>query len=265
MSQTVGTVNHDELWLRCPECGDSQSNPNKGHLSINLRKGVFHCVRCSYGGSLTIKQVFDLMAIYDLGSVRSAIPHELIPVNQGAGSTRFSALPRYSYVDELNQTWDVFSVRDPVHDEQVGQYLRFQEQSLLFGETGLGYVGNHLKSSPDRPLRLVEGPYDVLSSQDVCCFGFIRRSQINLLKGHVLLLCPDGDVWEDQQLRERMTKILTWSLNANSLHVVGLEMIPDGLDPDECHPTDRLYVDRNTLLRRLSQRRVTIDLGRYMQ
>jgi hypothetical protein len=40
--------------------------------------------------------------------------------------------------------------------------------------------------------------------------------------------------------------------------IVGLEMIPDGLDPDECHPSDRLFVPRNDLLRRITSRRITI-------
>lgn len=267
MSQTVGTVHGQELWLRCPECGDSQHHPNKGHLSINLAKSVFHCVRCGYGGQLSSKQMLELVIRYDVGSLQAPQPHTQVATSPEPGANRYSALKRQRHTDDDGVIWDVFEVRDPVHNERVGQYLRHEKTSLIFGESGLGYVGDTLISSPSRPLRLVEGPYDVLDRQDVCCYGFLGSRHLTMLRGHFVVLCPDGDVWQDDLLRRRMMSLLRWSINSpQAPTVLGLEMIPDGLDPDECHPTDRLYVERATLLRKIttSVRRSSIDLARYM-
>lgn len=257
MSQTVGSIKGHELWIRCPECGDTQRNLNKGHLSVNLIKGVFYCVRCTYSGVLSPKQVLDLAARYDMGSIAETIRPEAPEVDEEAGSPRFSALKRWNYVDPDWQTWDVFEIRDPKHNEATGQYFRLGSSSLIFGEIGLGWVGSQpLISSQSSPLRLVEGPYDVLGPQDVCCYGFLRTQALKLLVGHYVLLCPDGDVWEDDLLREKMGKVMKWCFSSpKSPWIVGLEMIPDGLDPDECHPSDRLLVPRNDLLRKMITRR----------
>lgn len=41
----------DEKIYRCPFCGDSQ-NPSKGHLYVNLQKGVYYCHKCHKGGTV---------------------------------------------------------------------------------------------------------------------------------------------------------------------------------------------------------------------
>lgn len=251
MSQTVGSVKGQELWLRCPDCGDTHRNPHKGHLSVNLTKSVFYCVRCGYSGSLTTRQLLELAIRYDLGALASVpASHVIESVEETAGSPRFSALKRQHYTDSSDVTWDVFEIRDPIHNEQVGQYLRNGSQSLIMGESGLGWVGDRLISSADQPLRVVEGPYDVLERRDVCCYGFLRSQILKQLRGHYVLLCPDGDVWQDEFLREKFKRFLSWALHSpKAPEVIGLEMLPDGKDPDECHPADRLFVPRSRLLR----------------
>ena len=263
MSQRAGTVKNGELWLRCPECGDSQRNLQKGHLSVNLAKSVFYCVRCAYAGVLTPKQSFDLACRYDIDFPTEESP-EAPHVEPTAGTTRFSALRRWHYSDDSWNTWDVFDIRDPRHNEDVGQYFRLGSTSLIFGESGLGYCGSSLISTANSPIRLVEGPYDVLSDRDVCCYGFLRSQALKLLRGHFVTLCPDGDVWQDDLLRQRFMKTVKWSLNTNqSPTIMGLEMIPDGKDPDECHESDRLLVKRDQLLQRLSMRQ-PINLRSYL-
>ena len=42
-------VSYEEYLGRCPFCGDSQ-NPEHGHLYLNIKKGVYYCVRCGEGG-----------------------------------------------------------------------------------------------------------------------------------------------------------------------------------------------------------------------
>ncbi|AEG14507.1 DNA primase [Desulfofundulus kuznetsovii DSM 6115] len=41
----------DERIYRCPFCGDSTKHPNKGHLYVNARTGVFKCHRCGEEGN----------------------------------------------------------------------------------------------------------------------------------------------------------------------------------------------------------------------
>ncbi len=41
----------NEIIYRCPFCGDSQKNPNKGHLYINKRANQFKCQRCGQTGN----------------------------------------------------------------------------------------------------------------------------------------------------------------------------------------------------------------------
>jgi hypothetical protein len=263
MSQRVGTLKDHELWLRCPECGDSQNNPNKGHLSVNILKAVFYCVRCGHSGVLSVQQALQIAARFDIevGNETTAEPKE---IEENAGSTRYSCLKRWHHMDTDWNTWDVFEIRDPTHNEVVGQYFRLGQASLISGESGLGYCGSTLISSANSPLRLVEGPYDVLGPQDVCCYGFLRTQALKLLRGHFVTLCPDGDVWQDELLRARFVKVMQWCFrDSRSPEIVGLEMIPDGKDPDECHPTDRLFVPRHKLLRKINTTN-KYDLGRYL-
>jgi hypothetical protein len=254
MGQRVGSVERGELWARCPACGDSKRNPHKGHLSINIRKSLFYCVRCGYGGKLTVQQSLELAFQYDDYSITIDQPMIQVDVEEGAGSHRFSALQRSHHLDEYGRKWDLFTMRDPIWDEPVGQNLRCGKRSITVGERGMAWpISGYLVSTEENPLRIVEGPYDVLQPQDVCVFGLSAFSSVRKLKGHYIILCPDGDVWEGEALTERMYHLICQLLLDSHCGpvVMGLEMIPDGLDPDQCKVEDRLFVSREELMRRV--------------
>src|SRR6185369_6862850 len=56
----AGTVTSNNLALRCPFCGDSETSPNRAHFSVNLTSGLFHCFRCQASGKLTTGQLLEL-------------------------------------------------------------------------------------------------------------------------------------------------------------------------------------------------------------
>lgn len=252
MSQQVGKIKNGELWVRCPECGDSQRNRNKGHLSINLGKGLFYCVRCGYGGQLTVKQSFQLATLYDEFDAK-VTDYSPVWTAAGPGIDRFSALERWNHVDEAGHLWDLFLMRDPLYNEPIGQYMRWGKKSIISGEHGFGWVGQgDLLSTPSRPIRIVEGPYDVLTEQDVCAFGFSSFGAVKKLVGHSVIICPDGDIWQDTALTEQMIKLVKKLVVPPGPTLVGVEVIPDGLDPDTCPLDKRKFVSRETLLQRIA-------------
>jgi hypothetical protein len=142
-------------------------------------------------------------------------------------------------------TWDAFSMRDIRDAGQVGLHLRRPNSSFNFGERGFGWVGERAPtSSPQRPLRIVEGPYDVLEVNDVCVFGSITDQTLLDLRTHFLILTPDGDVWLDKKKRFKFLKLLVDPRILISDAIMGIEYLPDGLDPDEVLPEERGFIPR---------------------
>ena len=55
--------NSSNISANCPFCTDAGKSPDwKHHLQINIEKGVCHCFRCDYGGTL-IKLVRDVSGV----------------------------------------------------------------------------------------------------------------------------------------------------------------------------------------------------------
>jgi hypothetical protein len=105
----------------------------------------------------------------------------------------------------------------------------------LWGFSGYSYPGApyDLLSTPDAPLRFVEGPYDVLTPKDVCFFGIPSLSKISkFFKEHYFILVPDGDLWTDQA-RFRILKALVDQLIKKDYGLLGIQFIPKAQDPDE--------------------------------
>lgn len=107
-----------------------------------------------------------------------------------------------------------------------------------------------LTSNSDKPLRLVEGPYDALTDRDVCLFGFFSRGRCldPLFRGQYVILCPDGDVWQKPGLKQRFSQLLRSLLdNASGVYVVGVELLTGGADPDEVPIKERVLVPHDEL------------------
>lgn len=171
-------------------------------------------------------------------------PTSSAPVNEwvralvpGPASPRPSALDRY-HIDDF----DAFLSRDGA-GQTVGVALRRRGEHRFHGQRVLGWVGDVLLSRPHDPLRLVEGPYDVLTPRDVCAFGFPTSAAWAALAYQFVIACPDGDVWEDREQARLYVRAL---LRAERLGVVivGVEVLPPGLDPDQVPVADR---ERRTL------------------
>ena len=260
MDHHPGSVtSNSELWLRCIFCGDSRYHLQKTHLSINLRTGLYHCYRCQAGGKLKPSQLFTLLMKVGIqhlfGEVEennwSNYQPEIPPLKEGAAWTRPSVLERFHYRDRERQLWDAFEIRDPIDEQVCGVYLRStrEKKSRICGGGGFGWVGETLPlSNPQQPLRIVEGPYDVLDSQTICTFGLVTAG-LKDLRGQFIVLTPDGDVWQEADLFKQFLRKVYQLIRRSPRgpYLLGIEVIPDGLDPDECPPTKREYLSRETI------------------
>lgn len=232
MTGRHGKEEHGELWIRCPFCGDSPNDLTKAHFSVNLKTGAYHCHRCKVGGFLSTKRRMALAMHSEstLSEQRLIDYDQLIP---GAGSSRRSLLPRFHF-RKGEEVWDAFEMRNPKSGEVAGIHLRRPGASHTMGN-GVAWA-TRLLSSEDQPLRLVEGPYDVLYPEDLCCFGLPSTKILRALMGHYVILCPDGDVWENEDLKRQILKLLWGRSRCN---IIGIEYIKDGKDPDEVPVEDR--------------------------
>lgn len=243
MGQRLNELRDHELLLRCTNCGDSD-NERKGHLYVNLSKGVYYCVRCNHGGNLSLGQQLNLSAEHDyLGSLGSLPPEDSdIEWPEDAMTTwppmpaiRPSHLsPRMSYKDDKWHEW--YSMYDR-HGDLVGHHVRQTGAKHFYtvGSTGLCWAGagdRPLLSTADDPLYVVEGPYDtIISPRAVSVFGLISPRRIRQFGyGHSVILVPDGDVWRNRQLMESLVLTLRSSLQMpNILGVIQLSGDPDEL------------------------------------
>lgn len=251
----TGTREGEELWVRCPFCGDSERHPNKAHFSVNLRRGVYHCLRCKASGKLTPKQLLNL-GVYDdelYLSVTTADHEEdvefpvLVP---GPASHRITRLARNRLLDSEGD-WDAFPMYDPVVLDQIGLHLRRGQRSQTIGDVGYSWPNapEALVSSAENPLRFVEGIWDVMYDQDIVVFGIIHKKILSDFYGHYVILCPDGDVWEKPDLFKAFHKTLKWGMtNRRSAFITGVEFLPHGKDPDEVPVEDREFIPRNQLI-----------------
>lgn len=243
----VGQVRDGRLWVRCWNCGDSVYNPHHAHMSINP-EGLYHCVRCGTGGKLGPKEYLEYIsgASYGQLDLEQWKPNDyqklyvqLIP---GPANSRFSRLERF-HLKTNRGNRDAFIIQNGLGDD-IGILVNDGKQKVVYGHRGIAWPSEDPPtSSPSKPLRLVEGPYDVLFSRDVCGFGLPDSHCLSMLRGQFIILCPDGDVWHDSDKLAVVQK----ALQSQQVYVIGIEFIPGGKDPDEVMPEDRVYIPRADL------------------
>jgi hypothetical protein len=154
----------------------------------------------------------------------------------GPGNSRFSLLDRY-HVIRPQRNDDVFIIQNGIGDE-IGALVVGNGKRII-GESGVAWPGDDIiTSSPENPIRLVEGPYDVLYTRDVCVFGLFNPHALSMLRGHYVVLCPDGDVWGD----ESKLRVIRRAAYYDQFTCLGVEYLPDGKDPDEVMAGDRHYI-----------------------
>jgi len=255
MTGKAGEVKNGELWLRCPYCGDSQRDPRKAHYSVN-RAGLFYCVRCHRGGRLPLSVYLRLLTEGPLRGMGDVVDDDwealLDDLDPGPGSSRDSALDRFHIGDPAGGAIDVFLSRN-IDGEIIGLALVGDGRKTVEGRKGLGFAGDEeLTSSPADPIRVVEGPYDCLTARDVCVFGLPSAKLMRKLRGHFVILCPDGDVWPDYTKRKTIINALA---DKRGPVYVGVEMLKDGEDPDDVPYEDRRRVDAHRLVARWRESR----------
>jgi len=254
------TLVDNEYWLRCPFCGDSQNDPHKSHFSVNLKTGQYHCHRCNQGGMMPTK--FLLRLIDEAGLLRpvelrsrerAEVEEVLDRLEPGPNSIRPSSLER-GHMRIYGGTWDVFKMYSLDLDYVVGLLLRslHNKEAHVIGHRGLLLPSGFENHSDLRnPLHVVEGPYDVLDERTVGICGFLTRSRLSdLLSGHFVSLCPDGDAWQDNdKFRLFAYAVRGLMASARGPWPTCIEYLPRGLDPDEVPMSRRLLIQPKEFLR----------------
>jgi len=233
----LNSIVHDNLYVRCPKCGDSQ-NPNHAHLGIQLHTGEYNCLRCHFKGRLTTQLLFELQ-LRDFPSLDYNSSSPLPEIFRGPGSSRKSKLARYhsDAGEDIFYSW--------WNDSHVGYYMRGHKMKKLWGFSGFNWANapSPLISSEDNPLHFVEGPYDVQDDRTVCFFGIPSYQKINqFFKEHFFILKPDGDIWTQPGRFGIFKSILQRIIEAN-IGLMGVEFLPKGADPDEGYTPKFIPVD----------------------
>ena len=266
--QVADTIHSGELWLRCPYCGDSKKSIDKADLSVRLSDGAYHCYKCHTGGYLTTKERISYFGVGTIfGHDKPTKPdsyNEYLRIRDqlhtGQASTRDSSLTRHYYLDERLELWDAFLSYNSWGND-CGVLLRnsgHQKAALYYGDKGISWPLADLLSlvsTYNAPVRVVEGPYDVVGENYACVFGMITKGPLEKFLGHQVILVPDGDIWTEP-LNLAIFKKLLFQIAygwVKGPFVKGVEIIPDGLDPDECPIEDRKFVTVQTLVNHYSR------------
>lgn len=253
------TIAGDELYLRCVFCGDSQRDTTKSHFSVNLKTGTYHCYRCNASGRLSTRFLLRLVeeAGFDpqasVGGEVDIDPREFEEtLSPGPASDRGSLLDRYHVVFR-DGLWDAFKMYD-LSGEVIGILLRLtggEKKAHIIGSRGLLIPRNSpCFSNEQAVLRVVEGPYDVLSKYDIGLSGFLSRTRLaDLLPGRFVRLCPDGDIWtKPDHFRVFVMTVYGLYASKRGPWPTAIEFLPDGLDPDEVPISERVLIKPSTLI-----------------
>lgn len=242
MAVPVGEQRGNKLYTRCEECGDSTKHLDMGHLIIYLDTGYAHCTRCGHHEKLGIREFMEYAAQANMNEVRDFQPRNLelkgdyTKVTNGFGlSMRFSVVERF-FIDPESDT-EMWESR-LADGEVVGYHLRRSQIkfSKMLGKRALGFRGKMIPYGVT--VRVVEGPFDAIENIDVCCFGMPAPLQIQELSFRDIILCPDGDIWEDPRKYVSFFRAPVLE-KANVLYV---EKIEHGLDPDEVPVEERKII-----------------------
>ena len=241
MTGRPGARDDQKIWARCPFCGDSK-NRYKAHLAI-YQDGSYHCFRCTEHGNLPAAmylQTLEALAKIPLGDYKAtSLAAALAVLEPGAATPRPSKLPRHHLRDREGIVWEGFIAYDQ-HGDAVGLSLIHGAARKTYGTRGIGTQGKPLVSTFTDPLRVLEGPWDILDTHDICTFGSISKAHLKMLSHQYIILCPDGDVWMKPELRKYLRKLLKQLLIYGDPVVTEVEFIMGGKDPDEVPPEERI-------------------------
>lgn len=224
------------VYFRCQECGDSSKNKWKCHAFVDT-KGATHCNRCGYSSRISLDALIEVtLGNISIEDARESWtpPEELNRHIRG----RPSLLTKYHCKDE-SLDGDCFAMYN-TGGRMVGWHERVAgAKGINEGHRGFNwFLADQLSltSTPDKPLVLVEGPYDVTETNRVACFGMITLGVLRKLAFHYLWVWPDPDCLDTGEKRESFVDMLT----AADDYAFIQGFITSNGDPDEA--TIRAYV-----------------------
>lgn len=240
----LGYQTTTEYVTRCPSCGDSE-NVDHGHLYVNKITGAFYCQKCGYKG------VHDFVISTSIPENQTTSDNKpkLVKIQELPYSNRASNLNRFT-AEYNNKLWDAFPTYDASGNE-LGTMLRRNKpkEAFMYGTRGIAYpfAPKPLQSHSSAPIRIVEGPYDVLDDKSVSVFGFLTYTTISkYFVGHYVDLMPDGDVWTKH--KNSFMKTVHSLLSSSTIYLTGVYRLPDNLDIDETNEKIE-YIPRSELLK----------------
>ncbi len=215
-----------EVYRRCNACGDSNT-PGHAHMAC-YPEGSSYCFRCGDSQKLSIK------ALLAIASGDISV-EEALEIGWEEWETGQSFHERRTCLEVLKSDdfpdHYVFEMRG-VNGELRGYHCRDMKSKKFHnvGKRGYGFNGS-LVSYPDRPLVIVEGPWDVIEEHYVCVFGSISLSTLKTLALHNLWLFPDYDVINSAQKRsDFVSRVVKPALDI-PISILGVMF--NGGDPDE--------------------------------
>lgn len=232
------TDRHGITWIKCQECGDSKKNRNKAHCMVD-DKGSTFCFRCGHSTQLDIGSLIEI-AIGDK-TIDEALS-EAMEKDREASYVwlRGTVLQQFAIVGENHLV--SYQMRD-CNGKVLGWHNRNTriKECENEGKRGIGFVGDHLVSSPSTPVIVVEGPADVISERHVAVFGAITASALRHFRLQYCWLQPDPDILDTKLKRKQFyERVVQPAINDGMVFVLGV-IIGNG-DPDEATKLEHFTV-----------------------
>ena len=219
-----------EVYTRCNQCGDS-SNPNHAHKAV-YPDGKTYCFKCGESTSLSTGALLKVFS-GDI-SIDEAIENDEewreLERSGNVQTPRFTHLEVYETTDlEDHYSFPMCTVNGDI----VGWHNRHKDRKTFFneGQKGFGFSGSTLTSSPDRPLVIVEGPYDCIEEHFVCVFGTLNKSSLRSLRLQYLWLWPDPDCLDTSEKRVKFRDMCKELNDDHLLFILGYVISDE--DPDK--------------------------------
>lgn len=210
--------------IKCPFC-EGSTQQNRKTLYI-YSSDTYWCARCKRSGVISDIDPNQLTGITP--TLKQTKQSTFQYNNKG---DRFSVCKQRYYDGHK----DVFQIKQ-FDGTIVGHYTRLPDKkNNIEGVKAFCYRESYLQLGGT--YRLVEGVYDCIYPNDVALLGFPNQYQVKQLKWAKLILCPDGDIWTNKELFLRWFEPFIWSEN-----IVGIERLPNNLDPDECLLSERIQL-----------------------
>jgi len=216
--------------IKCPYCKGATTTQDRKTLYL-YSTDTYWCARCKAFGVISDIDPSLLSGI----TPKVTTTTELVKFEYNNTGKRFSVCKNRFY----DGSRDVFQIKLP-DGSLVGHCYRLPDKrSKIEGVKGLCYREQFLDLS--QTYRLVEGVYDCIYPNDIAVLGYPNEFQAKQLKWFNLILCPDGDVWQDKQ------KLILWLKPFWYFKKIVVEHIPNSKDPDECLEQDRTKVSFNII------------------